>query len=317
MYVEDSNILFIGTSTNISCVKAYKTTWEAESEACTVHLPPALPLGAFQSLFPRGRCLRPLPSNAGRVSPGCGTSSPRLYTRSCWRPFRLRARTLSALCGASHGGTALTAGTTRPRPQCRAPCRAGRLGRGGAASPPPCREVAAAEGGSGGCSRCAGAGLRWRQASNAAAGLGVCGAPSSPVAFPARPARSAPLREAMLRPPLRPRRRRQVTAPRVPRPCPGAALCPEGVIAAPRASLPLLTARRGSAVTGCDSVMGRGGWGPSPGTPRWPGGAAQAALRARSLPGRSFPSRKAARTGQVALLKMYFWGDVKFLRVLS
>lgn len=98
-----------------------------------------------------------------------------------------------------------------------------RAGQVGAAEAGPLRRLLA------GCSRCAGAGLCWRQASNGGAGPGLRAAPSFPPSFPAAfPARPHPLREAMLRPPPRPRRRRQVTAPRVPRPCPapGVALPP-------------------------------------------------------------------------------------------
>lgn len=267
MYVEDSNILFIGTSTTIHVSRPTKPPEKQRLRlAQAVTLPHGTAAVSLPEPFParlvlaavaqqRASC-RPwmwcfIPSSLGGVSEAAGG-----------HPGSGHAAILYCAESAT-GGQPLRRAPRVPRPQCPTPCRAGWRGRGGAGSPPPCREVTAAGGGSGGCSRCAGAGPCWRQASNGAAGLGVRAAPSFSAAFPARPARPLPLREAMLRPPPRPRRRRQVTAPRVARPCPGAALCPGGAAAAPRGSPSLVTARRGSAVTGC----GEAGFGPVPGDP--------------------------------------------------
>lgn len=215
MYVDTNNLLL----ERLQPFHVSRPTKQPEQQRLRLAQPVALcpRPGAFQSLSPGARCQLLLPSNAGHVSRGCGTSSPRLCTpeRSCWRPSRLRAWSLSVLCGVSHGGTALRAGTARPPAATPVPVQ-GRPRRGGFAASLP-------GGGCGGGRERRMLRLRRRGAVLAPSLERDCRArslrcPLIPRSLPCAP---PPLRGAMLRPSPRPRRRRQVKAPLWLGPAPG------------------------------------------------------------------------------------------------
>lgn len=169
-----------------------------------LHRPWHLPAGSLPEPFP-GRWVFAVAQQHGSCQPWmwCFIPSPLHAWGKVLAAIPARSTLPFRTVRSQPRGTSLTAGHPLRRdipygghhacPGRTAGPRAGRAGAGPVpGSPPPCREVAAAEGGSGGCSGCAGAGLRWRQASNGAAGPGVCATPSSPATFPARPARPLP-----------------------------------------------------------------------------------------------------------------------------